>query len=379
VSTDFFLEAFGRYKDRGLEAHREGDGDEARYNLLRASEFLYKAASASTGRLRTTRIANAEKLLKMAQSIAPGKSSPGETRRAAPAGDAEEQGKISSWVLTERPRVRFDDVAGLDGAIEAIRVRMVYPFTHPEAARKYAVPLGGGVLLYGPPGTGKTLLARAVAGELDATFFAIKPSAILSKWVGEAERNIQDLFDAARAEPRAVIFVDEIEALAPVRTGEAANVMSRVVPQLLAELEGVEHGDGDDVDGGAMLFLGATNAPWALDPAILRPGRFDEILYVGLPEVAARRRILELNLEGPPLADDVNLDELALGTEGRSGADLRNLCRKACSASFLDEVRTGEGGPITQRSLLALAEEIAPSVRPKDLERYASWATRAES
>jgi transitional endoplasmic reticulum ATPase len=376
VSTDFYLETFRRYKDRGLAAHRAGDGEEARYHLLRAAEYLYKAAAQSPESLRRTRIANAEKLKELAVSI-PRDGGPS-GRRPAPAEDDEDQGKISSWVLTERPRVRFDDVAGLEDIREAIRVRMVYPFTHPDAARRYGVPRGGGVLLYGPPGTGKTLLARAVAGEIDATFFAVKPSAILSKWVGEAERNVQDLFDAARGEGRAVIFIDEVEALAPARTGESANVMSRVVPQMLAELEGVEHGE-DDEEEGALLFLGATNAPWALDPAILRPGRFDEVLYVGLPDADARRRILELNLAGRPLGADVDLAEIAGGTEGWSGADLRNLCRKACAASFLHEVRTGEAGPVDAVRLREQIEALAPSVAAADVERYRAWAARVES
>jgi transitional endoplasmic reticulum ATPase len=376
VSTDFFLETFQRYKDRGLHAHREGDGDEARYHLLRAAEFLYKAAGGSRGELRTMRIANAEKLKRLALSIAPG-TTPRRGTRALAEGD-EERAKVESWVLAERPRVTFDDVAGLEEAREAIRLRMVYPFTHSEQARRYRVPRGGGVLLYGPPGTGKTLLARAVAGEIDATFFAIKPSGILSKWVGEAERNLEDLFAAARREGRAVIFVDEIEALAPVRTGEGTNVMSRVVPQLLAELEGVEHGDEEDGDG-ALLFLGATNAPWALDPAILRPGRFDEILPVGLPDAAARRRILEMNLEGRPLGDDVDAEAVAEATDGWSGADLRELCRKACSASFLEAIRTGEGEPVRQEDLLEIVERMNPSVAQADLSRYEAWAARART
>ena len=152
------------------------------------------------------------------------------------------------------------------------------------------------MLLYGPPGTGKTMLAKATAGEIDATFFRISAADVLSKWVGEAEQNIKKLFDAAASETRSIIFIDEIEALVPARRDEGSSVMQRVVPQILQGMEGFEK--RGDVP---VLFMGATNVPWQLDPAVLRPGRFDEKVYVPLPDLAARRRLLELYLAHRPL------------------------------------------------------------------------------
>src|SRR3990172_2815800 len=142
---------------------------------------------------------------------------------------------------------------------------------------------GGGVLLYGPPGTGKTMIAKAIAHEIDATFFVVSPAQVMSKWVGEAEQNIRKLFEAAKAEPTSVIFLDEIEALVPKRKSDSSTVMQRVVPQILQELEGF-----DRTSERALLLVGATNQPWMLDEAILRPGRLDALVYVGLPDGPAR-------------------------------------------------------------------------------------------
>ena len=245
---------------------------------------------------------------------------------------------------------------------------MVYPFTHPEAAARYGVRTGGGLLLYGPPGTGKTLLARATAGEIEADFFTVRPSDVLSKWVGDAEKNVAALFAEARARPRAVVFVDEVEALAPARMGDGTSVMARVVPQFLAELEGVA-GRAEN----ALLFIGATNAPWNLDPAILRPGRFDEKVYVGLPDGEARAGILALELAGKPVAEDVDLPGLAAALDGYSGADLRLVVEKAVGESFLAEVRGAPAREISAEDLLLAARAVAPSVPSDLLRRYEDW------
>jgi transitional endoplasmic reticulum ATPase len=193
----------------------------------------------------------------------------------------------------------------------------------------------------------------------------VKPSEILSKWVGEAEKNIEDLFEQARSQPVSVIFIDEIDALAPRRSESSSPVMARLVPQILAEMEGFA-GDGES----ALLFLGATNEPWLLDPAILRPGRFDELLYVGLPDLPARRRLLEIHLGNRPLASDVDLGELAARLDGFSGADIRRICEEAASGAFLAAVAADADHPIGRADLLRALEGSAPSVSATALERY---------
>jgi SpoVK/Ycf46/Vps4 family AAA+-type ATPase len=357
---DFELRNFRRLREEGLAAFRAGRRREARLTLLRASEALFRIASKSDEPFRSERSRGARELLGLARSIsgeAPAEGVGGEGARFVPA---------------ERPAVTFASVAGLDEVKEEIRLRMVYPFLHPEAAARYGVRTGGGLLLYGPPGTGKTLLARATAGEIDAAFYTVRPSDVLSKWVGEAEKNVAALFAEARARPRSVVFIDEAEALAPVRTGDAGSVMSRVVPQFLAELEGVA-GRGTN----ALLFIGATNAPWNLDPAILRPGRFDEKVYVPLPDAEARAGILALELAGKPLVPEADLEALAAALDGYSGADLRLVVEKAVGESFLSEVRGGAPRRIGVEDLLAAAREVAPSVAPEALKRYEEWAGAA--
>ena len=249
---------------------------------------------------------------------------------------------------------------------------MLYPLQHADLAEKFGIQAGGGVLLYGPPGTGKTMLAKATAGEIDATFFVISPADILSKWVGEAEQNIKKLFDAAAVEPRAIIFIDEIEALVPARRDEGSSVMQRVVPQILQGMEGFGKQSGQPI-----LFMGATNVPWQLDPAVLRPGRFDEKVYVPLPDSAARLKLLAINLSHRPLSPEVDLNRLSEQLEGYSGADIKHVCDRSAAIPFLQSVaRAGTGeevGTITAEILESVIAEVKPSVSRESIAKFVAW------
>ncbi|MHC4778891.1 MAG: AAA family ATPase [Planctomycetota bacterium] len=291
---------------------------------------------------------------------------PAPAKREAVEGGADDEveKKESDWLLKEKPEITFDDIAGLEDAKEQIRVRMVYPFLNPDLAEKYGIKKGGGILLYGPPGTGKTMLAKAVAAEIDAAFYTVRPSEIMSKWVGESEQNIRRLFKEARMNPSSIIFIDEVEALLPPRGGESPPVMKRLVPQILGELEGI-----DTAKKNPLLFVGATNEPWNIDVAILRPGRFDEKVYIGLPDESARAEILRMNLREKPIVD-VDFTELVERTEGFSGADIRNLCQKTANTVFLEAIRTGEDRDITMNDLLNTLTKIHPSVNSKLLDRF---------
>src|SRR5215468_7742775 len=213
---------FERYKQKGLDARRAGQWDSARIYLLEAARAMVELSKQAQGEdLIQARRDTAQRLLELARDCETAKSenrkSPAVTRKSSPESSSESEGGADAhdWVVKEKPSLRFDDVAGLDGVKEDIRLKMLYPFEHPDLAARFGINPGGGVLLYGPPGTGKTMLAKATAGEIDATFFTISPADVLSKWVGEAEQNIKKLFDAARGEKRSVIFIDEIEALVP--------------------------------------------------------------------------------------------------------------------------------------------------------------------
>ncbi len=360
----FALEKSAEHLETGLKQEREGDLKGAKYNLLKAAEFLYKAAEKSEPCLKKKRIERADSILKrvdMLTQILTRKTTAGSIPQA------ESTRAASEWIVFEKPNLKLNDVAGLEEVKEQIRIRMIYPFTHPDLAKRFGIKKGGGILLYGPPGTGKTMLAKAVAGEIDAAFFTVKPSEIMSKWVGEAEQNVARLFSEARKHERAIIFIDEVESLIPKRSDSFSTVMQRVVPQILSEMEGFSSGRDSRK---ALLFMGATNEPWALDEAVLRPGRFDEKVYVPLPDFAARLDILSFHLKDKPLSPEVSLEEIAQMTEGYSGADIRRICEKACDIPFVESVKTGEERNVEKRDILSVMQLVKPSVSQKSLEKF---------
>lgn len=370
-------DTFERYRQKGLDARRAGQWESARIYLLEAARAMVDLSRTAQGQeLRDGRQQTAQRLLELARdcqaAAKEGRRQPGVRRgnsqSDAPASESEGEKSANQWIIREKPKLRFDDVAGLEDVKQDIRLKMIYPFEHAELAQKFGIRAGGGVLMYGPPGTGKTMLAQATAGQIDATFFRISPADVLSKWVGEAEQNIKKLFDAAAAEPRSIIFIDEIEALVPARRDEGSSVMQRVVPQILQGVEGF-----DKKAGRPILLMGATNVPWQLDPAILRPGRFDEKVYIPLPDPAARRKMIELYLGNRPVSDDLNFDSLAQRLNGYSGADIKYICDRAATIPFLESVATGNEQPITQQILDQVLKETPPSVTNEMLGRYEEW------
>jgi transitional endoplasmic reticulum ATPase len=367
----FLLESFEKHKAKGIARFRMGELEEAKYHFLKAAEYLLQLAKESDGKLRAARMKQAQELVTLAKTVKERKQKLKEQaaalKSAAPSSsDDDKPGIPKEWTLSEKPKLRFNDIAGLEDVKEQIRVKMILPFTFPDKAKRYKVKTGGGILLYGPPGTGKTMIAKAVAGELDATFFAIAPSEILNKWVGESEKNIRKLFETARSCPKAVIFIDEVESLIPKRRdAESGSVMARVVPQILAELDGFEAREGQSV-----MFMGATNEPWSIDYAMLRPGRLDEKVYVGLPDQDARKKVLELNLKDIPLCEDVEVEALAKRLDGYSGADIAYLCRKVAEQTFLESVELSHERPLADADFQRVLKSLRPSVTQADLDRF---------
>src|SRR3954467_14008889 len=375
-------DTFERYQQKGLDARRAGQWDSARIYLLEAARAMLELSKTAQGEeLKEARRQMSAKLLELARDCDLAKKEnrrqTGPSRRTGggneKASESEGGSSADQWVVKEKPSLRFDDVAGLDDVKEDIRLKMIYPFQHPQLAEKFDIPPRGGVLMYGPPGTGKTMLAKATAGEIDATFFRISPADVLSKWVGEAEQNIKKLFDAAAAEERSIIFIDEIEALVPARRDEGSSVMQRVVPQILQGVEGF-----DKKAGRPILLMGATNVPWQLDPAILRPGRFDEKVYIPLPDLAARRAMLDMYLGKRPVDDGVNLDALAQQLDGYSGADIKYICDRAATIPFLQTVATGSESEITLQILQDAVGDTQRSVTPDMLRRFSDWTAAAQ-
>jgi len=233
-------------------------------------------------------------------------------------------------VILERPfsetrpstGVTYDDIGGMKDVIEKVREMIELPLKYPELFERLGIEPPKGVLLYGPPGTGKTLLAKAVANEADANFFSINGPEIMSKYYGESEENLRRIFEQAKENAPSIIFIDEIDAIAPKRDEVTGETERRVVAQLLTLMDGLE-------ERGRVIVIGATNRPDALDPALRRPGRFDREIEVRVPDKEGRKEILQIHTRNMPLAEDVDLDKLAEMTHGFVGADLAALCREA--------------------------------------------------
>jgi transitional endoplasmic reticulum ATPase len=360
---------FERLKARGVEAYKKGEYAAAKSFLTEAAGCMVELAEqAKSPEIQRQREELAAELIDLAKDCGRYAAAPADKRprpRVRAAEKDDDGADASDWIVRDKPKVGFDDIAGLDDIKQEIRLKMIYPFSHPELAQRYGIAVGGGLLLWGPPGTGKTMMAKAVAHEIDATFFVISPAQMLSKWVGEAEQNVRKLFEAAKAEPKSVIFIDEIEALVPKRQSDTSTVMARVVPQILQELEGFDR-NGER----ALLFVGATNRPWMLDEAVMRPGRFDTKVYVGLPDAPARYKLLEIHLADKPLAEDVELGALCDKLNGYSGADIKYICQEAAQEAFLDALNGQAERTVGQADLLGILGRTPPSVRPADLVRF---------
>lgn len=224
--------------------------------------------------------------------------------------------------MQKLPRITYEDIGGLKDEIKQVREMIELPLKHPELFDKMGIEAPKGVLLHGPPGTGKTLIAKAVANESNANFFTLSGPEIMSKYYGQSEENLRQIFQEAIENAPSIIFIDEIDSIAPKREETHGDVERRVVAQLLAIMDGLE-------ERGKVIVIGATNRVNALDPALRRPGRFDREIEIGIPDRKGRREILEIHTRGMPLAEDVDLDKLAEMTHGYSGADLEALCKEA--------------------------------------------------
>ena len=271
-------------------------------------------------------------------------------------------------VMVQAPNVRWSDIGGLDEARERLREGVELPLKDPEAFRRIGIRPAKGFLLYGPPGTGKTLLAKAVAREAQANFIATKSSDLLSKWYGESEQQIARLFARARQVAPTVIFFDELDSLVPARGGGLGEpqVTERVVNTILAEMDGLEELQ-------SVVVIGATNRPNLIDPALLRPGRFDELIYVSVPDYGGRLRILGIHTEGMPLAPDVDLPSLARRTERFTGADLEDLVRRAGLIALRGSLQAQQ---VTAANFEAALSETRASVTPEIEREYEQMAAR---
>jgi transitional endoplasmic reticulum ATPase len=282
--------------------------------------------------------------------------------------------------VVEVPNVTWEDIGGLEGVKRELKETVQYPVEHPEKFKKFGMSPSKGVLFYGPPGCGKTLLAKAIANECQANFISIKGPELLTMWFGESEANVREIFDKARQAAPCVLFFDELDSIARARgssSGDAGGAGDRVINQILTEMDGM--GAKKNV-----FIIGATNRPDIIDPAILRPGRLDQLIYIPLPDPPSRIAILKANLKNSPLAKDVDLDFLAKSTNGFSGADLTEICQRACKLAIresiekdieLERLRQERGGDAMETEL----EDPVPEITRQHFEEAMRYARRSVS
>ena len=277
-------------------------------------------------------------------------------------------------VLVEVPTIKWEDIGGLADVKLELQEAVEWPLKYPEVFEQVDAKPPKGILLYGPPGTGKTLLAKAVATESEANFISVKGPELLSKWVGESERAVREIFRKAKQAAPSIIFFDEIDSIAPVRGGGYgdSHVTERVISQLLTEMDGLEELRG-------VVVIAATNRPDIIDPALLRPGRFDKLLYVPPPDIETRKEILKIHLRKKPLAEDVDIDELARRTEGYTGADLAAVCNTAVLLAIREHIVGNKDPEEVKKNVKSIKvcrrhfEEALRKVKPisqRELEMY---------
>jgi transitional endoplasmic reticulum ATPase len=273
----------------------------------------------------------------------------------------EEELESDARYFLQKPKEKFSDVGGMERIKEEISIKIIQPLNNPDLYKAFGKKIGGGILLYGPPGCGKTFIAKATAGEINAKFISIGLHDILDMWIGNSEKNLHEIFELARRNAPCVLFFDEVDAMGASRSDLKQSAMRHVINQFLSEMDGV------NADNEGVLILAATNAPWSVDPAFRRPGRFDRIIFVEPPDTKAREEILQSLMKEKP-AGEVDFQKLAKATDKYSGADLKAVIDIAVENKLRESMAKGVIQPVTTKDLLAAVKEHKPTT----LEWFAS-------
>lgn len=375
LDQNFIYMNFNQYYDEAKKALKEGEVKKAKKNFLKASEQLFKLAKMQNpGVLKDQWEKTANNILEKALELnIVGErnnqlsSSKIQKSSNAQAIKNEQEQKTEFLPSDSKNDVTFDDVVGLEDVKEYITLNVIKPFENPDVYEMFNKKAGGGVILYGPPGTGKTMIAKAIANEVNAAFFAIKASDIMSKWVGESEQNIKYLFESVKQHPLAVLFIDEIESLTAKRGSHNSSVLNRVVSEFLAQLDGF-----DSKSDNTTLILAATNLPQKIDPAIIRPGRFDRKIFIPLPNYDDRYILLNKLTFGLPIID-IDFDAIAISTENFSGADIKALVEECKLKAIKRTLENGETSEIITDDFIEVLAYLQPSTNDNDLQQYLEY------
>lgn len=363
----FLSDIYNKYMDIASASEKKGNFIVANKHYYLAANTLIKIIeNTPDGSLKDARVKKAKSIIAHADSLPKSNNVVYKTNKGASQQEDEEGGK--QWESAQIPNIHFEDVIGLEDVKEEIRVKMINPIKYPEKYKYYNKKAGGGVILYGPPGTGKTMIAKAIACEVGAKFYAIKSSDIVSKWVGDSEKNIASLFEEANKQERAIIFIDEMDSLFKKR-GEDPNNDKRV-NEFLQQIDGFASKNEN------LLVLGATNRPWDIDDAAKRSGRFSEKIYIHLPDKVAREGLFRLYLKNAPLSADVFISELADMTNGFSGADIMEVAEKAKERPLSVYISTDRPEPITRKDLFEAIRHVGLGIDCGDVGEYERYANK---
>lgn len=371
TNINVLSDTFELYMKKGKEAKEKGNIALAKRNFLLASETMMKIAKQSTGKLKEVRMDRARKLVEISDNLGKRAQKIDKKDTKNNKSESEEDDTLKQWKAAEIPNITFDDVAGLDEVKRAITIKMINPVKYPEKYRMYGKKTGGGVLLYGPPGTGKTMIAKAIANEVGAKFYAVKGSDIVSKWVGDSEKNINSLFEEANKQDRAIIFIDEMDSLIGKRGLDTHN--DKRVNEFLQQIDGFAGKNPN------LLLLGATNRPWDIDSAAMRSGRFSQKIYLPLPDAPARKFMIEKNMKKVPVAKNFDVDRIVEQTEGYSGADIEELCDRAKDEPLLEAIATDKVILVTNKNFDKVLETFPPSVTQKELKEFEEYQNDVNS
>jgi len=369
---------------RGEQAFKAGRYDEAQIHFVDAAEVMERLVSVATvPEVRKYREEALRELLDLAKlcgetpkpilSRHASSEVNGDRGGGSPTSRGSDDGSTIDVkrLLFKDSKVKFEHVVGHEFAKKQIQDRMIGPFQNPEYFQAYNVPAGGATLFFGPPGTGKTDLAAAAAGEMDADFYVVRGSDLVSKWFGDAEKNVRQLFEGIRkASRKAVLFLDDCAALMGRSEHDASGVQGRVLGELLNELDGMGKRNGKQ--DSSLLFIANTNEPWVIAENIL--SRFEGgIIYMGLPNESDRGKILQLRSLEQRLASDVDFKEIAFRTEGYSGRDLKAICMNVHRKAAAESAARSQLTPITQDMYLKEIDCVRPKVTSQDIKKFEAW------
>ena len=356
-------ENYIKFYRHAMDCFAEGKSEEAKRAIICAVGTLINIGSQVADDIRPTFVDRARRLLEQCTYLS--KTSYEElfkTIEDERMGLSVQVEDVPKELIAAKKGKAIDNVAGLEEAKAEIDRKVIYPMKYPSLFKRYDKEMGGGILLYGLPGTGKTMIARAIAQDVDAEFIPIKCSDLFSKWFGESESNVKDYFERARKCKRAILFFDEFEAIGGRRTGSAENAMNRVVPELLAQMQGIETEKNPQI-----ILMAATNRPWDIDSAFLRSGRFGSKVYVPLPNEKAREKIMEVALSNTPKEEGIRLNEIVRKTDGYNGADVHEICEAAKMFAIEREIKMRKRSVLTMDDLTRATKEVCSTVLKEDV------------